>query len=61
MFSLALVLMIFLSTGSLASNKDISINIDGVKLHTEIAPKLVNGGTLVPIRAILKSMGAQVE
>lgn len=57
---ITLVLSMFISTGAFASNQNISITIDGVKLHTDVAPTAINNRTMIPMRAIFEAMGADV-
>lgn len=55
------VISIFISTAAFASNEDIKITIDGLNLQTDVAPKIINGRTLVPVRAIFEAIGGEVE
>ena len=56
---IVLILSILVSTGASASN--IEITIDGALLHTDVAPRIINGRTLVPMRSIFEAMGVMVE
>ena len=56
---IVLILSILVSTGASASNIEITIN--GALLHTDVAPRIINGRTLVPMRSIFEAMGAMVE
>ncbi|WP_019910923.1 copper amine oxidase N-terminal domain-containing protein [Paenibacillus sp. HW567] len=44
-----------------AANVPISIIIDGVKLSTDRAPVMVNGRTMVPLRAIFEAFNATIK
>ncbi len=52
---LALMLPVMASADS-----DISVEINGVKLETPVAPRIVDGRTMLPMRAIFEALGAQV-
>lgn len=42
-------------------NKEIEVFVDGKKLEFDVDPIIVNGRTLVPMRAIFEALGAKVE
>ena len=44
-----------------ASNAGIVLIIDGVRQSTDVAPVVVNGTTLVPLRVISEALGAEVS
>jgi len=44
-----------------SSNDTITLVIDGVTIGTDVAPVLVSGTTLVPLRVISETLGAEVE
>lgn len=44
-----------------ASTEEISVLFDGQPLSLEVAPQVVNGRTLVPLRAIFEALGAEVQ
>lgn len=58
---LTLVLTMLITTGVSVASGDIDIIIDGTELQTDVAPKIINNRTMVPMRSILESMGASVE
>ncbi len=58
---LMIMITMLVSTGALASNQEITIKINGVKLITDSPAMIVNNSTLVPMRAIFEAMGAKVE
>lgn len=58
---LVLIFTMFLSTATFAQNQQIQVLVDGVRLHTDVAPKTVNNRTLLPMRAIFEAMGAEVK
>ncbi|MCL2200527.1 MAG: stalk domain-containing protein [Oscillospiraceae bacterium] len=45
----------------LANNNDISVLIDNQRLSFEVSPQIINGRTMLPMRAIFEAMGAEVE
>lgn len=44
-----------------ANNNEISVYLDAVKIEFDVKPQIINGRTMVPIRAIFEKMGANVE
>jgi len=44
-----------------AEAQSISVYIDGTSLIMDVEPKLVDGRTLVPLRAIFEALGAEVD
>ncbi len=57
---LSLILCAALVVPSLASD-GVSVYLDGEKLRFEVEPTIVNGRTMVPMRAIFEKLGAIVE
>lgn len=55
------LLLILMSTAAFTANQDIVIIVDGDELSPPASPKIVNGRTLVPMRAIFESLGAEVQ
>ncbi len=41
--------------------EEIEVLVDGVPLETDVPPEIIEGRTLVPMRALFESLGAQVE
>ena len=58
---LLLVFIMLLPTVVFAYDKPISVTLDGEKLTFDVEPALIDGRTMVPIRAIFEAMGAVVE
>lgn len=44
-----------------AENNEISVYLDAVKIEFDVKPQIINGRTMVPIRAIFEEMDAFVE
>lgn len=44
-----------------ASSKEITVYLDAVKIAFDVKPQIINGRTMVPIRAIFEKMGASVD
>lgn len=44
-----------------ADNNEISVYLDAAKIEFDVKPQIINGRTMVPIRAIFEKMGAVVE
>lgn len=57
----ALTSLCLLSTPALADFEGVSVSIDGEKLVADTAPVIIEGRTMVPMRAIFESLGAKVE
>ena len=60
---LMITIMLFSSMAvtTSADNNEISVYLDGVKIEFDVKPQIINGRTMVPIRAIFEKMGAVVE
>ena len=43
-----------------ADNNEIAVYLDGAKVAFDVEPQIINGRTMVPIRAIFERMGADV-
>ena len=54
------ILMLFALTVTASSN-EISVFVNGNKLSFDVPPQIVNGRTMVPLRAIFESLGATVQ
>ena len=54
------VLMLLSSVSALADTP-IGIYLNGQKLETDVAPIIVNDRTMVPFRAVLEALGAEVS
>lgn len=44
-----------------ANSNEISVYLDAVKIEFDVKPQIIDGRTMVPIRAIFEKMGAHVE
>ncbi len=58
--SLIITLVIAASSVTVFAQKDITILKDGEELSFDVAPYIVDGFTMVPMRAIFESIGAKV-
>ena len=59
--SLLLVTIIMLCIGITAyASDDIHVTLDGSYVEFDVKPQMINGRTMVPIRAIFEKMGASV-
>lgn len=58
--SLVIALGIAISSVTAFAQRDITILKDGNKLSFDVAPYIVDGFTMVPMRAIFESIGAKV-
>jgi len=58
--SMLLVFAMILSFGVVFADDEISVEIDGVKQSYDVMPVIINGRTLVPMRAIFEAFGAEV-
>ena len=62
MFVLGMALLVLLSGVVYAAHHEmIMIHIDGNNIETDVAPQIVDGRTLVPIRFIAENFGADVN
>ena len=62
MFVLGMALLVLLSGVVYAAHHEmIVIHIDGKNIETDVAPQIVDGRTLVPIRFIAENFGADVN
>ena len=60
--SIILSLVLLLSSIQVVfANNDITVKIDGQQIAFDVPPQLINGRTMVPLRAIFESLGATVE
>lgn len=58
---LALSMLSLLFAPLVHANDDITVFVNGNKLEFDVPPMIVDGRTLVPFRAILEALGAEVE
>ena len=55
-----LCLAMFLSVSCFAQDRQVTVLIDGETLETDTPPQLVNGRTMLPMRAIFEAFDANV-
>lgn len=53
--------IIVLSSGFAFADESVKLRLDGTLVETDVPPIIENGRTLVPYRALLESMGAEVS
>lgn len=58
---LILSLLFAFSSFTASANNDIKVLLDGKPITFDVPPQIINGRTLVPMRAIFEALGAQVE
>ena len=58
---LALVMVFSLTAGTVSAADPIKIVIDGKEVKSDVAPVVENGRTLVPLRVVSETLGADVE
>lgn len=58
-----LIMLLFLTgpIGSASGTQNITVNIDGLSLKTDVAPVVVNSRTMVPFRAVSEALGLEVS
>jgi hypothetical protein len=57
------VFLMFISAGfstALAANSNIKVYVDGKKINFDVPPMIIDGSTMVPLRAIFEAIGAEV-
>lgn len=57
---LMLSLLLALSSVSATASNDIKVLLDGKPINFDVPPQIIDGRTMVPIRAIFEAMGANV-
>ena len=55
------LLLIFMHMLPASANSEVSVYVDDTKLEFDVSPTIVEGRTMVPIRAIFEALGATVE
>jgi tetratricopeptide (TPR) repeat protein len=61
MFFILLSILIFVCTPAVArASSDILIVVNGLQVFSDVPPQLINGRTMVPIRAVSEALGAEV-
>ena len=64
LMALILIIAAFMCLATVCSadtQKEISLYVNGEKIHSEVPPQIINGTTLVPLRVIFEALGATVE
>ncbi|MBE7062412.1 MAG: hypothetical protein E7390_01295 [Ruminococcaceae bacterium] len=63
LLTMVTLVMLLLATvyPTAAENREILVYMDGVKVEFDVKPQIIDGRTMVPIRAIFEKMGAFVE
>ena len=59
--AIILSLTMLLSTAAIAAERDITVSVDGERLSFDVPPQIIDGRTMVPIRAIFEAIGAEVS
>ena len=54
------ILLTFIPTSTFASHENITVILDGEKIEFDVQPTIINGRTMVPLRAIFEALGAEV-
>ena len=55
-----LVFVMMLNTNVIAAD-EIKVEINGVKISSDVAPEIINGRTMIPLRSTLEALGAKVD
>lgn len=53
--------MLVMSFTAVHCEDDIKVTLDGQEIEFDVPPQIINGRTLVPMRAIFEALGAEVE
>ena len=61
MFLLILIILLGFAPASVAMPPGITVTLNGVELMFDVTPRLIDGRTMVPMRAIFESLGAEVH
>lgn len=61
--AIVFIIMMVMMPGSnaFAANDEITVYVDAVKVQFDVLPQIIDGRTMVPIRAIFEKMGAGVN
>lgn len=57
---LVMLLILFIPGASWGAEKTVAVYVDGMILHSDAAPIIINGRTMVPFRAIAETMSLEV-
>ncbi|HOA80330.1 MAG TPA: copper amine oxidase N-terminal domain-containing protein, partial [Defluviitaleaceae bacterium] len=58
---LILSIIMLLSMAQVVLAENINVTLNGEPLYFDVNPQIINGRTMVPIRAIFEAMGANVK
>ena len=58
--ALTLVFLVFFSLVTFAAS-EIKVTLNGKNIKFDVAPEIIDGRTMVPLRAIFEAMGAEIE
>lgn len=58
---LVAILLVFLLALPAFANQAIKIYVNGQEVQSDVAPQVINGRTMVPLRAIAESLGSDVD
>ena len=56
-----LLMILSLTVTAFATDDEICVYLDGIEIEFDVKPQVINGRTMVPIRAIFEKMGAHVS
>ncbi len=59
--SLCLFVLMIITSITVFANRDIRVMLNGEYLEFDVEPQLINNRTMVPLRAIFETLGAEVE
>ena len=59
--SLLLITVLLLSTAALAAENEIRVVVNGCEVVTDVAPVIIDGRTMLPVRAVCEAIGAKVS
>ena len=48
-------------TAIVSASNEIRIMVEGERLYTDVPPRIINGRTMVPIRAVSEAVGCEVQ
>ncbi len=57
---IGLLIMLFCFSYNVIASEDVKVTLDGQLIEFDVSPQIINGRTMVPIRAIFERMGASV-
>jgi len=52
--------MVLLGANNVSAQQNISVVLDGTKLSFDVQPQIIDGRTMVPMRAIFEALGAEI-